>query len=705
MKCINLLSVTCALLSFIPIMAQEKVPTQPQEALHDSIMLQEVVVTATRPLARISGDGIVTTVQGTALSELGTAKDVLGFIPGIISSNGGIEVFGKGMPLIYINGRRMRNSIELDQLKSEKIKEIKLINNPGARYGSEANAVIRITTIKELGSGFALDTKTTLGYHDYLYGKEQVNMNYRKEGFDLFGMFEYDHTRVKGSSTNVQNTWSRQYDITRLTLDSKGRSQLFEGQIGFNYTTKRGHSFGGYYQTIGKPGKTHSNSLSSLWSDDVELSSSVLNQHQKTNYYEHLADGYYSGTWGKWTADMTFDFLWRNNKNKQSVEETGGTSTLVPFDLRDKSNGRMLAGEFHLTRPMWKGNLNIGTEYTNSRRKDLFNGAESIIDDNDNLIKEYNAAFYAELMQRFGPVTVQLGLRYEHINSDYYEYGKKMDEQSRKYDELLPSVMLLIPVKQAMFQLGYSRKYSRPLYSQLSSTVTYVNQYIYETGNPLLKTSYNDNVSLNFRYKCFMLMAAYKHVKDQIITSCVAYDKDPSVTLFKKNNSANSLNNLQVMASVMPGFIGKVWYPVLSCGLVSQFYQIDYLGQSKSMNHPVAIVQYNNIFRLPKDYMLTANLRWRSKGDGENICMGQSWQIDLGASKTFNKHWDVKLSLNDLFNTARKTQFTIYSGVRDVHIEKNVNTRAIELSVSYKFNMDKSRYKGKGAGKAEKERL
>ena len=77
----------------------------------DSVTLQEVVVTATKPLSRFKGEGLVTTIAGTTLGKLGTAKDVLGFIPGVSNNNGNIEVFGKGTPLIYINGRVMRNHI------------------------------------------------------------------------------------------------------------------------------------------------------------------------------------------------------------------------------------------------------------------------------------------------------------------------------------------------------------------------------------------------------------------------------------------------------------------------------------------------------------------------------------------------------------------------------------------------------------------
>lgn len=691
---------------FIGSTAQTGVPLDSiRNTARDTVMLKEVAIQVTKPVSRLASNGIVTTIQGTVLQSLGTAKDVLGYIPGVISSNGSIEVFGKGSPVVYINGREMRNPIELDQLKSEKIKEVKLITNPGARYGSDTNAVIRITTIKELGEGFALDSKTTLGYKDYLYGKEQLGFNYRTGGLDLFGTLEYDNTRDKGTSSNIQNTWTDPTNMTALNMATHRKTQMFEGQIGLNYTTPSMHSFGIYYQLSHKPAKSDSEYTSAFWRDKTMQDFSHTTQNDDYKYTEHLIDGYYSGNWGDWEVDMTFDLMWRKNRNVKAVTEDIHSDGIKSLNIHDNSAGRLIAAEFIVSRELWKGELEFGTDYTHSRRSDVFTDLNGLLPSDDNLIKEYDIAVYAELMQHFGPLMAKVGLRYEHIGSDYFYRGEKSDEQSHKYDELLPSATLSIPCGKTIFQLSYARKYTRPLYSQLSSTINYINQYLYESGNPLLKTSFNENLALNFKYKWMMVIANYKHVTDQIVTGCLNYDKDPAITLLKKINSPYVLDNLQVMVSVMPGFVNKWYYPALSCGIMAQFYKMEYLGEVRKFNNPIGIIQFNNIFRLPQNYMLTANLRWRSEGNGENIKMGQSWQIDLSASKMFNQHWNLKLSANDIFNTARKNSFIIYDGIRDVHIEKCSNTRRIELSIGYKFNTTKSKYKGTGAGESEKQRL
>lgn len=62
------------------------------------------------------------------------------------------------------------------------------------------------------------------------------------------------------------------------------------------------------------------------------------------------------------------------------------------------------------------------------------------------------------------------------------------------------------------------------------------------------------------------------------------------------------------------------------------------------------------------------------------------------------------LQMTSLILPAKNT-FTIFSGMNDVYIEKTASVRAVECIVRYKFNTVKTKYKGKGAGKKEMDRL
>lgn len=673
--------------------------------IQDTITLREVVVKNSRPISQLKDDGIVTTIKGSILENLGSARDVLGYLPGVTNMNGSVEVFGKGAPMIYINGRKMRYGNELDQIRSDKIKEIKVINNPGSRYDASVNAVIRIYTERDAGEGFSLDAKTATGFHDYWYGKENIYGNYRTNGLDVFGMLEYDRSKAKASSSNIQEAWTKSYYMTDIALNQKNNSRLYQGQLGFDYTTAEMQSFGLYYKYSRTPSTVMSSLNSSTFLNDSVLENSIMQQYYGNKNYEHLVDGYYSGNIEKWTLDATFDLLWKNTRSDRTTVEDNTINVDRDIATYDKSSGRMIAAEVHLSHHLFKGNINLGMEFVDSKRSDDFKNPQELLVSSNNDINETTTAFYAELLQNFGKVSTRLGLRYEYVNSRYYDNGSKEDEQSRNYGKFFPSLLVTVPFKVSALQLSYSRKYKRPLYSQLNSTVYYENRYFYESGNPYLQPSLIDAISLVFKYRWLIAIANYNHIKDRIISLSAPYSEDESIMLMKKVNSPSDANEWQVMLQAQPTVFGRNYFPSLSVGLMGQFYKLDYCDRIKKFNNPIPTIRFNNIIRLPNNYMLTSNLSWRGKGESENISLGQTWQIDLAATKTFGKHWEVRAVLNDVFNTSGNTDFSIYSDNSLFYTNRDINARLVEFSIRYKLNISKSKYKGKGAGNTEKLRL
>lgn len=669
----------------------------------DTLQLREVVVRATRPLAKLNSEGFVTEVKGTVLEKLGFAKDVMGMLPGVLNNNGSIEVFGKGKPVFYINGHIVRNNIEVEQLKANQIDKITVVTNPSSRYASTVGSIIKITTIKKVGDGFSFDNIATFGYRNYLYGKDNLDLNYRADKFDVFGTFGFEKGKDTNSSKNVQNSWLSSHHQQNTTMKSTQHSKLIDGKWGFDFSSSPKLSFGAFYQVSYAPTKTNSSIMSSLYSDDVIESETSAYKDVKLRDLEHLLDGYCHGVWGKWNLEMTFDLMWKKtHENQNVIEQTGINQN---FGIKDVGHARLMATELYASHPFLKGNFSFGVDFTNSSREENSESENSIMAGENNKIQELNMAYYVETMQHLGNVTFRIGGRYEHVNSEYFIGGRKNHEQSHVYDKFFPTASLSLPIGKTMVQLSYSKQCYRPLYSQLSNTVHYVNKYLYQSGNPYLQPSYSDNISLNLRYRWLALTANYKKVRNQIITSYTYYDDAKTIALLRKENSRNCLSNLQIMASFMPGFLWKCYYPVLACGVVSQFYKIDYRGNIKHVDNPLVVVKFNNILKFHNNYMATINFSWRSEGNSENIKMGSVGQINLSLAKDLSKKWNVKLSANDIFNTARKNTFTIFSGMNDVYIERAASVRAVEFIVRYKFNTVKTKYKGKGAGKKEMDRL
>lgn len=99
----------------------------------DSYTLNGVVVQGERPKVQLQGNSLVMNVEGTVMERMGTAEDVLLRVPTISKKGDVFEILGKGVPLIYLNNRKLTDLQELRNIQSDNIKNIEVIQNPGAR--------------------------------------------------------------------------------------------------------------------------------------------------------------------------------------------------------------------------------------------------------------------------------------------------------------------------------------------------------------------------------------------------------------------------------------------------------------------------------------------------------------------------------------------------------------------------------------------
>ena len=668
----------------------------------DSYKLNGVEVKGQRPLVRMKDDAFVTTVEGSYLAKMGTGNDVLGQIPGVLRNGENIEVIGRGTPLIYINGRQMRNPSELDQLSSDQIKDVDVIMTPGAKYDATVNAVIRIKTIRPVGEGFSFNSRTVAGVNHYVYGLEELNMNYRTGGLDIFGMAEYENRRSRQTNDSRQDTYLQSHYQQSSLMHYYNKNQMLAGKLGFNYMLNDKHSIGMTYTLTSRPNSQTSDYFTTMFIDKQTDDQIKGRGKVDGDDIQHIISGYYAGQTGKWSLDANADVLFqKQNSDSQTFEDaTQGDDRTVT--TRNDVKNRLYAAKFVAGHPLWKGKLEIGAEGSYVHRTDVFGNVERIIDASDTKIEENSTAAFVQLMQRLNKLTFIAGLRYEYLDSRYYEGGVKMGDESRTYSDLFPSLMLMYPLKNVRARLSYSRNINRPAFSQLSGNVKYINRYTYESGNPYLKPSYRDNFSLALNYKWLTGMIDYARVHDYIITSYSSYKGDPTIALLRKDN-APGYDNLSLMVSVAPAF-GK-YHPQLMVATQMQNLEVQYRGETKKMNSPMTIVRFNNAVNLPFDSWLNADFSWRSAGDTENIHLAQSWQFDISLYKAFwNDRLTVKLACTDLFASIRQ-KATIYSDIREIYLDKRLDTRNLELTVRYNFNPAKSKYRGQGAGNDTKGRF
>ena len=675
----------------------------------DAQMLGEVVVKADLPRMRVKGDAVVTTVQGSVLEKAGTGNDLLDKIPGLSAEEGEVNVFGSGVAEVYINGRKMRDPSELDQLESDNIKSVEVVRNPGARYDASVAAVVRIFIKKAQGEGFGFNNRFSTNYRYAWSTLDQFNFNYRKGGFDLGGMLFGADSRGEDNKglvqeTHLDKTWRQVSD-----LSTKYHSQTLSGMLSLNYQLGENHYMGARYDYDREPLDAW-NILplpTSIYQDDALYEESVSQGTMWGQSTSHALNAYYNGRAGDWNIDFNADGLWSDNYTRQNmleaVTDAAGNKVEQPVNSLDLSESRLYAAKLVVSHPLWGGNFSFGGEYTYSSRLNRYANAEGILKDADSDIRENAVAVFAEYARSFGNLQAQAGVRYEHMASDYYEAGVLVDAQSRTYDNVFPTLSLSLPVGKTQWQLAYSSKIIRPSYYMLRSSVTYANRYTYESGNPLLQPSILHRLSLGGSYKWVYFNAGYTHVKDGFLQTCVQYSEDnPAVSLLTIVNT-RALDNLYLTLSLSPT-IG-IWTPQFTAMYLQQWFLVGTPAGTENFNSPIGSFSLNNHFRLPAGFLLDVDFRADTRGENENARLYEAaWCADVSLSKTFfSERLSLQLQGTDLFNSAQ-AMGSMYNGNRLMVFDQE-SRRRVRLTLRYKFNAAKSKYRGTGAGQEQRSRM
>ena len=670
----------------------------------EATMLGEVVVKGERPEFKLTGEGLKTDVENTLLSKVGTARAVLQNLPGVQQTKDGIEVFGKGAPLIYINGRKLQNPSELDQISSEDIKSVELITNPGAKYDATVNAVILIKTKRPQGEGFSFNSQAS-----YCLGKGPdlalgTNWNYRHQGLDVFGSVWYnDDHYIQNDDVILDVKGDTVWHMDQL-MDVKGHDNSLYASIGTNYIFNDNHSAGFRYDT-----KAYFlDRTRGTFTADVTANGQFYD-HLDNDIYErekynmpHTLNIYYNGRVGSTSIDFNSDYVFSKNRKQQYNNEVSQEQQSRTVTSQSVVRNQLCATKLVLSWNLWGGNLQVGTEFDHTRRQDDYINPEQIVPTTFTEQKENNYILFAEYARPLPFGQMMLGLRNENVTTDYYNQGVRIAEQSRNYHHLFPSVGLMAQAGQVQLMANYSAKIKRPYYHELRSSVTYANRFTWESGNPLLKPSIRHNASLMAMYRWMTVMLEYKHTDDIIVNVGKEVPGSESVTWLYHENVDNE-DALQLVVTLAPRF--GFYQPSLTMGLMKEWMKIPSPAGVIRPERPIYFVQFNNNFQLTSTLTASADFMFLSKGDQENVSLVKAGSVlDLSLTKTFlNDRLSVKVKGTNLLNSQQHV--SLHYGKRSLYQQNRRDTREVEFTVRYKFNAAQSKYKGTGAGAEEKERL
>lgn len=341
------------------------------------------------------------------------------------------------------------------------------------------------------------------------------------------------------------------------------------------------------------------------------------------------------------------------------------------------------------------------------------------------ITKENHAAVFAEYSLDFKPFSLRVGLRYEHVDSrlDYlkdetgrtgigrigsFENGNSETGRTgtgtletasteplhRKYDNLYPSLLLSHQSGRFSQSLSYRSSEIRPSFQELNTGTVYANRYMWQIGNSQLEPSQRHEFQYQASYGDLFLQASYTYVKDYITSIIEPDSDDPQTGYITWTNIDHCWN--------WGSFLGYrhrwgFYEPQVQTGIQQGFIKAVSMGKEKSFHDPYYIFSLYNGFHLPKGWYLNLSFSYRSSGTYDFLTLCSVHNFDFQLYKSFLKDkLSLSLNVNDIFNTKRQKTDGTYGNVR-FQQQKWVDTRSVQLRLTYRFNQAKKQYRGENS--------
>lgn len=387
-----------------------------------TINLQKIVIKGHRKYISRENGKLTLDVQNSNLKNIGKATDVIKYIPGMLYTNGKYEVFGKGEPVIYIDGRKQTNTSGLSLLSSTNVKSVQLITNPGAEYDAETRSVINITTVHHSLDGLSGIVGAEISKHKNLSNNEEVNLNIHKGALDMFLAYQYDNTRSDIRYDVNQFNYEQDTFHEISASEYSDRSHSHDYNVGMNYAINKNHTIGGRYLGSISNYKMLDSPFDYMqtYKNDELLTSTDNKTEESEKERFHNVNLYYIGKLtDNLQLNLDVDYVYAQLKHKQQVSETSridAVSEITHMQNNQRNRATALKGVFAWN--MNKNNrLDFGTDFSKISSWGMSVNEEGKIADDQFKNKETKYAGFATFRLSASKWKGSIGLRYEYIHA------------------------------------------------------------------------------------------------------------------------------------------------------------------------------------------------------------------------------------------------------------------------------------------------
>ncbi|NIF05345.1 TonB-dependent receptor [Chryseobacterium sp. Tr-659] len=671
--------------------------------------ISEVIIQSVPKNIKLNDGNVVMSVSGNRnFKTSANLLDVLRKTPGVtVDQEDGIFVGGRITPAILIDGKPVVMSNQelqayLRSLSPEMVESVEVNTNPSSKYDAEFKGIIDIKLKKNAALGWKGNYNGNVYVNKFNYRENTFNLSYNtgkviynlQTGYNEgISTYRY-HALQRLANTNIMRTRTYQNDNAKVYTVQTG------ADFRWNDKNRIGLNLRGNFR------ENNRNRLGSLYTTDKNEAQLIFNTMSE-NPTAYLQDNYgistdYSFQNKGFKLSLLGNYLSvKNTQNDDFINRDQPANDLLSYWKSDLLNKiTIYTAQMDVSQKVGNADFEAGIKYSSSKtnnniRYDTLSVSNQFVFDpersNQFSYREKIWAGYLAYRQKFGKLQLNAGLRFENTNS--ISNAVTIDSiVSRNYSEWLPSFSAGYTFNTSSdLSLSYSRRITRPVFSQLNPFRFYFSPLNYWIGNPYLQPSFTSQIKIAYRYKNWITSFTVGKEKD-VMTRYPLYNPKTNVLEYLGTNLP--YRNFAILETSFPVKIAKWWNMT---GQITGYYNYEfrpYLDEVFAMGIYNFELRLNQVFSLPKGYTINLFANYESKTGNSLYIIKPRYTVDLSVQKSwFDNKLNTKIGYNNIFDSYDQRLEFRHKQIMDNRFTHWWDSSRLIISLSYNFGSTKYQVK------------
>lgn len=669
------------------------------------IEMNEIIIKGGSAPFRMKHGNIIANIARSTLSKETDILEMLRKLPGMTLSYGELVTFTGGKPQIYINGKKASSMDEVKQLEIKNIKQVELIPHSGAEYDSSVDGVMLITTFNRQ-EGWAIQIDGNWQVNHRFSNEEGIKANYRHKKLNLSGTFTYEdgrrrsHQIMETTITVADTLWQH---ATNMRSETKETACHYSA--GIEYDLSKTQNIGMQYSGSRSTLVNRSPMPAQIYANQQNYDNLLSRSYIRTPEQRHYLNAYYTiDPTDKLSFKMYADYAHIHSTGEQNIYETSQREENKEILISAFDDYRLYAvGPQLIYRP------HTAHTFTGGNAWSLIDGRNSLTytsrtgNNSDTRNKEQKYTAYLSYAYRKRGFSFNVGLRYEHVLSEFRDLLNEEQNSYQKSNDLFPSVGVSYNHHHLSHSLSYRAGTYRPSFALLNKNVYYMNRFCYQEGNPRLKSQFYHRIRYALTWKEYLYAnLSYTYNKNYIGSYFYAPVETPSVEYY---TWINYDRQQQIAALINLHYRFSAYEPSLTLSYMQNIQKVSTINGMRTVDKPRFTINMENNFHLPHHWLATVEYEYATGYSSNIFTFREKHILHVGLTKSFLRE-NLLLKIRG-YNLLRK-RMNLYDGSVnniDFRQDERQDERNVSFSIVYRFNNYSKKYKGKNAADDVLDRL